>query len=161
MRVFSGRASLQNRSHDHSFKPPRSQTADDIRLAKRSQGSTTHRLLVRASCPFRSVERFKPEISRACLQPAQASRMAPQVLIFGLPRTGTQSILDALEILGYEKTYHMRNVKKAGNIDDWITLLDQKYNSPSVEKIDLQRLKKVIDGFDVSNTHAFCVSQRN
>lgn len=87
--------------------------------------------------------------------------MAPQVLIFGLPRTGTQSILDALEILGYEKTYHMRNVEKAGNIDDWITLLDQKYNSLSVQKIELQRLKKVIDGFDVSDAHAFCLSQRN
>lgn len=77
--------------------------------------------------------------------------MAPQILIFGLPRTGTQSILDALEILGYKKTYHMRNVEKEGNIEDWITLLDQKYDPSIDQKVDLQRLKGIVDGFDVSD----------
>jgi hypothetical protein len=76
--------------------------------------------------------------------------MAPQILVFGLPRTGTQSILDALEILGFEKTYHMRNVQRQGNIEDWITLLDQKFSSSSNGKIDMQRLDRIIEGFDAT-----------
>jgi hypothetical protein len=74
--------------------------------------------------------------------------MAPQILVFGLPRTGTQSILDALELLGFRKTYHMRNVQKCGHRDEWIALIDQKYDQSSTG-VDMDRLKSLMSGYDV------------
>ncbi|KAK5175373.1 uncharacterized protein LTR77_000512 [Saxophila tyrrhenica] len=68
--------------------------------------------------------------------------MAPQILVFGLPRTGTQSLLDALEILGCSKTYHMRNVQERGHIDDWITLLKQRNEG---EGVNLSLLDHLLD----------------
>ncbi len=58
---------------------------------------------------------------------------------------------DALEMLGYKPTYHMREVEKSGHIDDWVALLDQKYGQdpPSV---DVARLKRLVDDREVSRS---------
>jgi hypothetical protein len=74
--------------------------------------------------------------------------MSPQILVFGLPRTGTQSILDALELLGFSWTYHMRNVEKCGHIDAWIDLINQRSSCGPCE-VDFEKLKGIVNDYDV------------
>ncbi|KAF5643123.1 nad dependent epimerase [Fusarium sp. NRRL 52700] len=50
-----------------------------------------------------------------------------QVLILGLPRTGTQSLADALAILGISPIYHMREVGKNNHADLWTALIYEKF----------------------------------
>ncbi|TVY52115.1 hypothetical protein LCER1_G007231, partial [Lachnellula cervina] len=57
-----------------------------------------------------------------------------EILVLGLPRTGTQSpsisqtaLADALNILGYPKTYHMREVGKNQHQTKWIEALEAKF----------------------------------
>ncbi|KAF5610085.1 nad dependent epimerase [Fusarium tjaetaba] len=52
-----------------------------------------------------------------------------QVLVLGLPRTGTQSLADALAILGISPIYHMREVDKNGHADVWTALLYEKFDN--------------------------------
>lgn len=54
--------------------------------------------------------------------------MAPTLLDLGLPRTGTQSLANALELLGYPKVYHMREVdQNPGHRQTWIDLIHAQY----------------------------------
>ena len=46
--------------------------------------------------------------------------MAIRVIGAGFGRTGTASLRDALEILGFEKCYHMKNVYKNGDEKKWL-----------------------------------------
>ena len=73
--------------------------------------------------------------------------MGPQVLVLGLPRSGTQckeskdmvissiiadqtiAIAAALELLSYPKVYHMREVGKNAHEEKWISLLDARHKS--------------------------------
>ncbi|TVY91637.1 hypothetical protein LAWI1_G007323, partial [Lachnellula willkommii] len=50
-----------------------------------------------------------------------------EILVLGLPRTGTQSLADALNILGYPKIYHMREVGKNQHQTKWIEALEAKF----------------------------------
>ncbi|KAI1414668.1 hypothetical protein F5Y13DRAFT_13479 [Hypoxylon sp. FL1857] len=50
-----------------------------------------------------------------------------KVLILGMPRTGTQSLADALERLGISPVYHMREVGKNNHQALWIEALDAKF----------------------------------
>ncbi|KAI1777897.1 hypothetical protein F4818DRAFT_439216 [Hypoxylon cercidicola] len=50
-----------------------------------------------------------------------------KVLVLGMPRTGTQSLADALERLGIGPVYHMREVGKNGHQALWIEALDAKF----------------------------------
>ncbi|KAG4255673.1 hypothetical protein FPRO03_04622 [Fusarium proliferatum] len=52
-----------------------------------------------------------------------------QVLVLGLPRTGTQSLADALAILGISPIYHMREVGKNDHADLWTALLYEKFGT--------------------------------
>ncbi|KAH7175837.1 P-loop containing nucleoside triphosphate hydrolase protein [Dactylonectria macrodidyma] len=52
-----------------------------------------------------------------------------QILVLGLPRTGTQSLADALEQLGISPVYHMREVGKQGHAELWMDALDAKTNN--------------------------------
>ncbi|KAF5723494.1 hypothetical protein FMUND_1818 [Fusarium mundagurra] len=47
--------------------------------------------------------------------------------ILGLPRMGTQSLADALAILGISPIYHMREVGKNNHADLWTALLYEKF----------------------------------
>ncbi|PSR76410.1 P-loop containing nucleoside triphosphate hydrolase protein [Coniella lustricola] len=50
-----------------------------------------------------------------------------KVLVLGLPRTGTQSLADALAHLGISPVYHMRDVGKNGHQGLWLQALDAKF----------------------------------
>ncbi|KAI1212959.1 uncharacterized protein F4807DRAFT_305828 [Annulohypoxylon truncatum] len=50
-----------------------------------------------------------------------------KVLVLGMPRTGTQSLADALERLGISPVYHMREVGKNKHQAFWIEALDAKF----------------------------------
>ncbi|KAF3760336.1 hypothetical protein M406DRAFT_232840, partial [Cryphonectria parasitica EP155] len=52
-----------------------------------------------------------------------------KVLVLGPPRTGTQSLADALALIGVSPIYHMRDVGKSGHQDLWIQALQAKYES--------------------------------
>ncbi|KAF7985880.1 hypothetical protein HWV62_43754 [Athelia sp. TMB] len=52
-----------------------------------------------------------------------------QVLVLGLCRTGTQSLADALQILGIGPIYHMREVGKSGHAPAWTTAFEVKYEA--------------------------------
>ncbi|KAE8447045.1 hypothetical protein EG329_011180 [Mollisiaceae sp. DMI_Dod_QoI] len=54
-----------------------------------------------------------------------------QVLCLGMCRTGTQSLADALILLGITPVYHMREVRKNGHEKYWLPLLEAKYSDPS------------------------------
>ncbi|KAL2883164.1 hypothetical protein SGCOL_001352 [Colletotrichum sp. CLE4] len=47
-----------------------------------------------------------------------------KVLVLGLPRTGTQSLADALAILSISPVYHMREVAKNTHQDLWISAIN-------------------------------------
>jgi len=49
-----------------------------------------------------------------------------EVLSLGMGRTGTQSLADALPLLGIAPIYHMRDVRKNSHQDAWDTLLSAK-----------------------------------
>ncbi|CAI4211901.1 unnamed protein product [Parascedosporium putredinis] len=50
-----------------------------------------------------------------------------QILVLGLPRTGTQSLADALAILGIAPVYHMRDVGKNKHQDLWVEAIEAKF----------------------------------
>ncbi|KAJ5707867.1 P-loop containing nucleoside triphosphate hydrolase protein [Penicillium malachiteum] len=50
-----------------------------------------------------------------------------EVLILGLPRTGTQSLAEALTLLGYGKVYHMKDEFIRGDHSFWSRAMDVKY----------------------------------
>ncbi|KAF5592299.1 uncharacterized protein FSUBG_10192 [Fusarium subglutinans] len=49
--------------------------------------------------------------------------------VLGLPRTGTQSLTDALAILGISPIYHMREVGKNNHADLWTALIHEKFGT--------------------------------
>ncbi|KAH8594663.1 hypothetical protein B0O99DRAFT_687441 [Bisporella sp. PMI_857] len=50
-----------------------------------------------------------------------------EVLCLGMCRTGTQSLSDGLQTLGYSPIYHMREVKKHGHVDAWLAAFQAKF----------------------------------
>ncbi|KAJ9134635.1 hypothetical protein NKR23_g10063 [Pleurostoma richardsiae] len=50
-----------------------------------------------------------------------------RVLVLGLPRTGTQSIADALGQMGISPVYHMRDVVRNKHQDLWIQAIEDKF----------------------------------
>jgi len=61
----------------------------------------------------------------------QCRRVVPmKVLALGCGRTGTKSLKRALQILGYEDTYHMANCsgKYPRDCEMWIEALEAKYD---------------------------------
>lgn len=54
-----------------------------------------------------------------------ASSASLEVIGAGYGRTGTSSLREALNLLGY-KTYHMQHVMKQGHVQDWTAVLNGK-----------------------------------
>ncbi|KAK6081657.1 NAD dependent epimerase [Seiridium cupressi] len=50
-----------------------------------------------------------------------------KVIVLGMPRTGTQSLVDALSQLGISPGYHMREVGKNKHQAAWIEAIEAKY----------------------------------
>ncbi|KAJ4391004.1 hypothetical protein N0V93_004617 [Gnomoniopsis smithogilvyi] len=74
--------------------------------------------------------------------------MAPQILVLGMPRTGTQSIGVALGALGYQNAYHMTTVGPSNHHDKWVAALEAKFEQKGAEfaKKDFDEL---LAGFDI------------
>lgn len=95
--------------------------------------------------------------------------MAPQILVLGMPRTGTQctfrrllfpcfiqttltivAIGQALGMLGYKNAYHMTTVGPHDHHDKWVAALEAKFEGKSTE-YGKQEFDELFEGFDVSN----------
>ncbi|POS76378.1 hypothetical protein DHEL01_v205222 [Diaporthe helianthi] len=76
--------------------------------------------------------------------------MAPQILVLGMPRTGTQSIGQALGLIGYKNAYHMTTVGPHGHHDKWVAGLEAKFEGkgPAFAKEDFD---EIFEGFDVAS----------
>ncbi|TLD08852.1 uncharacterized protein PgNI_07786 [Pyricularia grisea] len=64
--------------------------------------------------------------------------MAPQVLVLGMPRTGTQSIGQALQILGLGESYHMTTVGPNNHHDAWCTAIEAKFGEEDASEVITQ-----------------------
>ncbi|OQN96474.1 hypothetical protein B0A48_17530 [Cryoendolithus antarcticus] len=73
--------------------------------------------------------------------------MPPRILIFGLPRTGTQSLCDAITLLTGEPVYHMREVATHCHQPAWISLLDRKYRDHEGPEALIPALKVVLEPY--------------
>ncbi|KAK6401898.1 hypothetical protein LTR95_019130 [Oleoguttula sp. CCFEE 5521] len=73
--------------------------------------------------------------------------MPPHVLIFGLPRTGTQSLCDAITHLTGEPVYHMREVAMHSHQPAWISLLDRKYRDHEAPEALIPALEDVLERY--------------
>ncbi|KAL3419133.1 hypothetical protein PVAG01_09355 [Phlyctema vagabunda] len=69
-----------------------------------------------------------------------------QVLVLGMPRTGTQSLAEALMELGYGPIYHMREVGKNQHQGPWIAALQSKYEGKG-EVFGREQFDSIFQGF--------------
>ncbi|KAJ4389609.1 hypothetical protein N0V93_007080 [Gnomoniopsis smithogilvyi] len=69
-----------------------------------------------------------------------------KVLVLGLPRTGTQSLADALTELGVLPIYHMREVGKSGHAQLWIQALEAKYEGQG-DGWERQQFEQILAGY--------------
>lgn len=60
-------------------------------------------------------------------EPIPTQEITMEVLCLGMCRTGTQSLAEALTILGYSPIYHMREVRKNDHEKYWIAALEAKF----------------------------------
>ncbi|KAI2469236.1 hypothetical protein F4781DRAFT_395166 [Annulohypoxylon bovei var. microspora] len=70
-----------------------------------------------------------------------------KVLILGMPRTGTQSLADALERLGIAPVYHMREVGKNKHQALWIEALDAKFEGRG-EPFEREKFDQILGPFE-------------
>ncbi|KAH9900612.1 hypothetical protein F4778DRAFT_739678 [Xylariomycetidae sp. FL2044] len=70
-----------------------------------------------------------------------------KVLVLGMPRTGTQSIADALDHLGFGPVYHMREVGKNKHQALWIEALEAKFEGKG-EPFGRQRFDEILSGYE-------------
>ncbi|KAL1862513.1 hypothetical protein VTK73DRAFT_6765 [Phialemonium thermophilum] len=98
--------------------------------------------LVNSLVVFRSLLIFSVEGDRSNMK----------VLVLGLPRTGTQSLADALTHLGFGPVYHMRDVGKNNHQGFWIEAIEVKFESPPGEKqgpaLGRKKFDTVLAGFE-------------
>lgn len=76
--------------------------------------------------------------------------MAPQVLVLGMPRTGTQSIGEALQILGHQNVYHMTTVGPNNHHDKWVAALEAKFEGKGNE-FTKKEFDELLGSFDVAS----------
>ncbi|KAI0834954.1 hypothetical protein F5Y06DRAFT_277619 [Hypoxylon sp. FL0890] len=70
-----------------------------------------------------------------------------KVLILGMPRTGTQSLADALERLGIAPVYHMREVGKNHHQTLWIEALDAKFEGRG-EPFNREKFDQILGSYE-------------
>ncbi|KAI0145683.1 P-loop containing nucleoside triphosphate hydrolase protein [Hypoxylon sp. NC0597] len=70
-----------------------------------------------------------------------------KVLILGMPRTGTQSLADALERLGISPVYHMREVGKNHHQALWIEALDAKFEGQG-ESFNREKFDQILGSYE-------------
>ncbi|TLD31454.1 hypothetical protein PspLS_02504 [Pyricularia sp. CBS 133598] len=75
--------------------------------------------------------------------------MAPQVLVLGMPRTGTQSIGQALQILGLGESYHMTTVGPNNHHDAWCAAIEAKFGEKDASEVITQEFfDNLFKGYD-------------
>lgn len=62
--------------------------------------------------------------------------MGVEVIGAGFGRTGTSSFKEALEILGFEKCYHMKRVVQNGHAEKWLEFSESKDPNLLIELLD-------------------------
>jgi hypothetical protein len=89
-----------------------------------------------------------------------AKRTVPmQVLCFGLPRTGTQSMQEAMAILGYESPYHFSSIfANLRDADMWQTALRHKQRMVAQSPVRQNDEFDYRDHFDQLLGHAQAIS---
>ncbi|KAI1378238.1 hypothetical protein F4677DRAFT_412588 [Hypoxylon crocopeplum] len=70
-----------------------------------------------------------------------------KVLVLGMPRTGTQSLADALERLGIAPVYHMREVGKNHHQALWIEALDAKFEGRG-KPFDREKFDQILRNYE-------------
>ncbi|KAI0887381.1 uncharacterized protein GGS22DRAFT_108444 [Annulohypoxylon maeteangense] len=70
-----------------------------------------------------------------------------KVLILGMPRTGTQSLADALGRLGIAPVYHMREVGKNKHQTLWIDALDSKFEGKG-ESFNREKFDRILGPYE-------------
>ncbi|KAI1096424.1 hypothetical protein F5B19DRAFT_146074 [Rostrohypoxylon terebratum] len=70
-----------------------------------------------------------------------------KVLVLGMPRTGTQSLADALERLGISPVYHMREVGKNKHQSLWIEALDAKFEDRG-EPFNREKFDQILGSYE-------------
>ncbi|KAI1106299.1 hypothetical protein F4804DRAFT_330482 [Jackrogersella minutella] len=70
-----------------------------------------------------------------------------KVLVLGMPRTGTQSLADALERLGIAPVYHMREVGKNRDQALWLEALEAKFEGRG-EPFDRERFDQILGSYE-------------
>ncbi|KAJ6084616.1 hypothetical protein N7486_011416 [Penicillium sp. IBT 16267x] len=68
-----------------------------------------------------------------------------EILILGLPRTGTQSLAGALNLLGYEEVYHMKDNFIRGDHTFWTRAMDAKFAGQG-NRMDREDFDKLFGG---------------
>ncbi|KAI0180467.1 hypothetical protein GGR52DRAFT_245520 [Hypoxylon sp. FL1284] len=70
-----------------------------------------------------------------------------KVLVLGMPRTGTQSLADALDRLGFGPVYHMREVGKNRHQGMWIEALDAKFEGRG-EPYNREKFERILGSYE-------------
>ncbi|KAH8673902.1 P-loop containing nucleoside triphosphate hydrolase protein [Xylariales sp. PMI_506] len=71
-----------------------------------------------------------------------------KILVLGMPRTGTQSLTDALSFLGISPGYHMREVGKNKHQDVWVDWIEAKYEGKG-QPPQRKQFDQILDSFEV------------
>lgn len=59
------------------------------------------------------------------------------------------ALADALMLIGYEKVYHMREVRKNDHVSAWNDLLDKKFGGEGQPSIKRDELEAILRDYDV------------
>lgn len=79
-----------------------------------------------------------------------------KVLVLGMPRTGTQSIADALIELGILPTYHMREVGKNNHQALWVEAIDSKFEGKG-EPWGREQFDKILGDYEAGADIPFAI----
>ncbi|ORY69830.1 uncharacterized protein BCR38DRAFT_93701 [Pseudomassariella vexata] len=70
-----------------------------------------------------------------------------KILVLGMPRTGTQSLADALAYLDISPVYHMREVGKNNHQALWIEALEAKFDGKG-QPFNRAKFDQILDEFE-------------
>ncbi|KAI0014076.1 P-loop containing nucleoside triphosphate hydrolase protein [Xylariaceae sp. FL0662B] len=82
-----------------------------------------------------------------------------KVLVLGMPRTGTQSLADALALLGIAPVYHMREVGKNHHQRLWIEALEAKFEGKG-EPWNREKFDQILGGYEALSDHPASIFSR-
>ncbi|KYG47608.1 hypothetical protein M433DRAFT_132856 [Acidomyces richmondensis BFW] len=66
------------------------------------------------------------------------------------------ALADALMLIGYEKVYHMREVRKNDHVSAWNDLLDKKFGGEGQPSIKRDELEAILRDYDATSDAPAC-----